>query len=791
MARAGRALGLLLLAALLCAPAAGCLGLSSNPSYFPYLLPTLDVIPTHAKPIWPGNDANFDPQASTLVIMPIESTSKVRAQHVLLATVYDPKGQPLRNRRVEWKIEGVGNIIEVDEHGVLPGRGFETGKYGVSYTRWCENRITRGNSVLTDDFMVRPGQTYCVLTSPIEGDTHVTAYAPGIYDWDKRVVHTTIRWVDVHWEFPPRAVAKFGSEHVFTTRVSRFTDRRPLQGYEVRYKILDGPPAFFLPSRTQEVIVKSNADGDALARIVQSAPGGGVNRISVDLLRPPDPSTPSGSVVPIASGETSVEWLAPNVTLSHTVAPTVALNQEVVFTTTVNNIGRVESRAVTVVQQLPDGLKFARSNPPVHAADQLVWTLASLAPGQSYTIQTVFVATRPGPVTSTALMATGEGQKDQKQATTQVTVPDLKIELRGPQTAVVNMPVTLQITVSNPGSGALDNVQVEARFDEGLQHASGVQVLTLNKDGPPTSLAPQQSQTVELVLTPRKKGLLGVKVTARAGTLVKEASLVLTAAEPKLSVDVIEGPQKRVAGRPGEWKIRVANEGDVALTNVTVRDRLPAELEFDSASDNGAPVLGEVTWNLGTMAPRSQRVLVIKAKATKPAASAVQIVAATADPGLRQEAQKGLEIVGLGAMGTNLIAVENVLEIGKIAKHQLEITNTGSAPIGNIVVKGVASAELKPTQAAGPGGAVGVVQGQTIAFARYDGVPPGAKIVFTFEGQALKAGDARLVLTITSDVDATPLTLQQSTRIVAPLPLPGNAPPPPPAGGVVNPLPPE
>ena len=71
----------------------------------------------------------------------------------------------------------------------------------------------------------------------------------------------------------------------------------------------------------------------------------------------------------------------------------------------------------------------------------------------------------------------------------------------------------------------------------------------------------------------------------------------------------------------GEWKIRVANEGDVPLTNVTVRDRLPAELEFDSASDNGAPVLGEVTWNLGTMEPRTQRVLMVKAKATKPTAS--------------------------------------------------------------------------------------------------------------------------------------------------------------------------
>ena len=65
---------------MLCAPATGCLGVSANPSYFPYLLPTWDVIPTHAKPIWPGAAANFDPAANTIVLMPLEATSRVRTQ---------------------------------------------------------------------------------------------------------------------------------------------------------------------------------------------------------------------------------------------------------------------------------------------------------------------------------------------------------------------------------------------------------------------------------------------------------------------------------------------------------------------------------------------------------------------------------------------------------------------------------------------------------------------------------------------------------------------------------------
>ena len=95
----------------------------------------------------------------------------------------------------------------------------------------------------------------------------------------------------------------------------------------------------------------------------------------------------------------------------------------------------------------------------------------------------------------------------------------------------------------------------------------------------------------------------------------------------------------------------------------------------------------------------------------------------------------------------------------------------------NVVVRATATAELKPLSGAGPGGAVGVVAGQTITFGKYDGLGPGMKAVYTFEAQTLKAGDARFEVQITSDLNAEPLTLQQSTRIVAPLPGPG-APPP-------------
>ena len=122
MKRIAPRLFLLLLAALP-ATAGGCFGGTQNVSYFPYLWPFGDIIPTHAKPGGSGYYANFDPHAVRLEVRPLgpeNATNQVRTQHVLIATVYDEKDKPRRQRRVEWIIEGVGNIIEADEHGCTP-----------------------------------------------------------------------------------------------------------------------------------------------------------------------------------------------------------------------------------------------------------------------------------------------------------------------------------------------------------------------------------------------------------------------------------------------------------------------------------------------------------------------------------------------------------------------------------------------------------------------------------------------------------------------------------------------
>src|SRR5207247_10761176 len=110
-------------------------------------------------------------------------------------------------------------------------------------------------------FTVGHGQSWCVVTSADEGETRVTASAPEIADRGASRVVVTQRWSDADWTAPAPSAGAPGSDQFLSASVFRRADRRPLAGYAVRYRILSGPPALFLPSQTTETVVASTSTG--------------------------------------------------------------------------------------------------------------------------------------------------------------------------------------------------------------------------------------------------------------------------------------------------------------------------------------------------------------------------------------------------------------------------------------------------------------------------------------------------------------------------------------------------
>src|SRR6185436_12793265 len=99
------------------------------------------------------------------------------------------------------------------------------------------------------------------------------------------------------------------------TNVFRSTDHQPLAKYQIRYRIIDGPPAVFVPSRSTEAVATSDLRGNAPVTLIQQTPAPGSNRVAIEIIRPPDPTATSSAGIVIARAETRVDWQSPGLAL--------------------------------------------------------------------------------------------------------------------------------------------------------------------------------------------------------------------------------------------------------------------------------------------------------------------------------------------------------------------------------------------------------------------------------------------------------------------------------------------
>jgi uncharacterized repeat protein (TIGR01451 family) len=795
----GRAL-VLLLALGVCA--SGC---AQNPSYFPYIVPFGSIVQTHAKPPGPGYYADFDKYAVRLEVRPMkdangqEITNQARTQHVLIATVYDENGNPRRERRVEWMIEGAGHILEVDESGWLPGRGYKTSdKHAVSYTNRGEHRITRGDNGPAptlvnkeNDFMIRPGQTWCVLSSAIEGDTHVTVYAPGIANWEKNKVYTTIRWVDAVWEFPQPAQKPAGSEHIFTTKLARATTKQPLAGYRVRYRIKDGAAAYFLPDKGQEFTAVSDLSGNANATIVQLNPVPSLNNVDIEVIRPPDPTAPSGTGVVIARGVTSIEWLAPNVQLSYTGPATALVGEDVTYTATLQNIGKAPSDGITLTAPLPRGMEFVRSVPPSmgNVNGEMLFTIGSLPPnGQPANVQLTFRAKELGQTSSVISMKTGN-QTDRKEVVTNIADAKISVAVDGPQRASVGQTVPINVRVTNSGGGVLNNIQLKAVLQGNIVDAvNKTTTLTQVLKNP---LAPGQTVSDVINVIPSAKGRAEVQVFAAAGTVSSSASHGFDVTEPTVSLSV-NGPQKKYVGTNATFTIRVTNPGDSALNNVTLRNLLPPEFEFVTA-ESGQLTGREVVWSLGNLGPGQSRDLKLVARANAKTPRAQQQFTVTSENAAPANQTIDTEIFAAAGLKLEMHDVQDPVPANDKAVYKITVTNTGTDEAKEVRLAGQVVPQLdRVLEGSGPTQIT--INGKIFSFQPF-ALKPGQKAEFTVicaTGNLEGDGVFRCQLEAPGIIQGT-IVEDENTRVY--LPRPGAAIPPPnnapggPFGGANTPLP--
>ena len=507
--------------AIVAALALALAGCAYNPGYFPYLLPGGHIKQEHAKPRGHGYFKNFDPKACKLEVTPGPMiTAPVGSQVVLVGTVFDKDGQPRRSRRVEWMVDGPGNIVEADESGIYPGRGYKVdNKYAVSHTSYITKTITRGNDDPGDDVIIEPGRTFCVLSSAVPGETVVTAYAPEVFNWDQgRDGRENLlgRWaVQLSLARGSPLWRRAHTHHDRNGRRRRGRAERlphPLQG--ARWS----PGGARLPRRQHEPDRRNprSRSDDGRQRRSGGSPDSAGSKAWQDTRRGGDRQAARERHRRGNGGgrrETVVEWAAPQIGLTVNAPPAAGAGGTYPVTVMLDNAGGVDSKDARVKVTLTDGATLAKSEPPPsrqEAGGVLIFDLPPVVGKGKQEIALQVKPARLGTVTVTAEAATTDGLQATNKATTRIETGKLHLVVEAPPMALAGEPIPFRVAVTNASAAPAENVIVWAQFDAGLSHSSPQNPVELSAG----TVAAGQTKVIDLPLTAKQSGRYGVRANA-------------------------------------------------------------------------------------------------------------------------------------------------------------------------------------------------------------------------------------------------------------------------------------
>lgn len=708
-----------------------------------------------------------------VIVTPSRTIAPVGSEVVLLAGVRGQDQFLRTNERVEWTVSSgsVGHFLDYDKGtwvdlmlGDFTWPRKLSGAMAVGSTSRRYMRLSRGTPATSDDVCVLRGQTWVTVTSPIEGTTQVTAYAPSVYGWDGRKQTATIHWVDAQWTFPPPAINPAGAKHTFTTTVLRHTDRCPCVGWHVRYEIAGGPAAAFAPDGSASVEVTTNAAGQASVEIHQPQPASGTNRINIQVIRPSALPGSGGKRLVVGRGGTMATWTTPELSLRKTGPAAVGVGDAVTYRIDVSNPGDLPADDVVVTDELPVGLEYSSSNPPAERiGERLRWRIGRLGPHQTSSMTVQLRSSQLGSMTSCAEATAAGGLKSRDCVTTTVGAPTVELRMSGPRHARVGDEVHFEMVVTNRGGATATGLLIKDHFDEGLKHA--VASSPIERDL--ADLAPGQSHRIGVTLRAVRSGELchRVEVIGASGVLATGqacVSVTQAAVQPPpggragLSVRKT-GPVTGEIGRTAEFTIEVTNTGETTLTDVKVSDMYDASLRPIMATEGYQSTGGALVWTIATLPPRKTERLQVNCRCERDAARACNRVTVTSAQGSRAEDEACL-LIRAGAVpppaGSGLTmrahALRNPVKVGKSFSYEIRVTNNTSTPDRQVVVVATIPPEMVPKDVGTSGPARHAIEGQTVRFEPVAEVRAGETITYRLRVDALRPGNVKLGVRLTS-----------------------------------------
>lgn len=466
------------------------------------------------------------------------------------------------------------------------------------------------------------------------------------------------------------------------------------------------------------------------------------------------------SVASARPGQTGFEGTqAPSLVIEKLAPAEIQVGKPARFEIHVRNAGQTAAQQVVVTDHVPAGTQLIEAKPQATQGENglLMWQLGKLEPGEDKSITIELMPQQEGEIGSVAQVTFAAAAS----VKTVCTKPMLVVEQIAPTKVMIGETVTLQITISNPGTGAATGVVLQEDVPEGLAHSAGKEL-----EYEVGTLRPGETRKLELQLEAAKAGLVQNKLVVRGdASLIAEHTAQIEVVAPQLAVEM-NGPKRRYLDRQATYTVSIANPGTAAARDIEIVAYLPKGMKFVSTDKEGQydPQNHAVYWSLEEL-PADQQGSAQLVTIPIEAGEQKLRVEGHAQQNLRSEDEEVIVVEAIPQLVFEIVDEADPIEVGADTVYQIRVTNEGSKAATNVQVAAALPAELKPVAA--DGATRGEVQGQTVIFEPLGKLAPQAEAIFKVQATGMRTGDYTIRVQVTSDDLQTPVTKEEPTRVYA------------------------
>ena len=322
-----------------------------------------------------------------------------------------------------------------------------------------------------------------------------------------------------------------------------------------------------------------------------------------------------------------------------------------------------------------------------------------------------------------------------------VTNPSIALAVQAQPDMDICKQATYTYTVTNTGSGTAHNVMVTEDLPDGLTTADGGKSVSDTIGDIPQG----ESRNFTAMLKATKTGPLNGTAKAMAdGEAAPTAPTMTTVHAPMLDVAVTGGDAKYV-GQNADFTIVVTNKGDAVAANTKVQIGHPAG-SIGTVNADGVDSSGMVS--LGDLAPKDSKT--IKATATSTQGGNVTVVAnAMGDCAPAVTGQAMTMFNTIPALLLETVDEHDPVTVGTNVVYDVKVTNQGSGPDNNVVVKAMIPDGEEYVSTDGP--TQPTVDGMNLTFPTITTLAPKESATWKVTVKAAKAADVQFKTTASCD----------------------------------------